>query len=157
MPRACPSTGTMRPHDGRWRAGGGGAVAQGAWSPQRRGRTMVMKIVNLTPHQIVLVGANGGEEVVPASGQIARVATSETLLADVHLDSGVIVPTVQTIYGQVEGLPEPALDTIYIVSGLVISALGGVRSDVFSPGRLRRGADGQPNGCLALIGVPTRL
>lgn len=112
-----------------------------------------MKIVNLTPHQLVLVGTDGTETTVPTSGQIARVAMTETELPAIALDGGVIIPTVSASYGQVEGLPAAEPGTIVVVSGMVRSALGQSRPDVFSPGRLRRGPDGQPNGCLALQGV----
>ena len=55
------------------------------------------------------------------------------------------VPVYRTVFGQVEGLPEPAEGTVYIVSGMVAAACRG-RDDVVCaaaghPGTVRR--DGQ--------------
>lgn len=84
------------------------------------------KIVNLTPHTI---NVQIGETVhaYPASGILARVTAKEIAAEPV---AG--VPTVQTVYGEVEGLPEPEEGVIYIVSALVGSRVHG-RVDVFGP------------------------
>ena len=84
-----------------------------------------MEMVNLTPHTIVLIDGETRIE-IPSSG-VARVASKP----GVHL-SGVF--WAGTSYGEVEGLPEPKTDTIYIVSGLVAGRVGSSRDDVFSPG-----------------------
>lgn len=79
-----------------------------------------MNYVNLTPHAIVL---NDGR-VFEASDTVARVAVSYTEFADDLC--------LQT-YGAVQDLPAPQPDTRYIVSGLVVAALGNSRTDVVAP------------------------
>jgi len=81
--------------------------------------------INCTPHAIVL---NSGISFQP-SGTIARVSASFS-----ELDENL---TCQQIFGDVSGLPDPAADTIYIVSGLVLQAT--TRNDVVAP------ATGHPN------------
>ena len=80
-----------------------------------------MNLINLTPHELNL---NDGRA-IPASGGIARV-TSKFGGFDVN---GIC----RVEYGQVEGLPEPQKNTVYIVSALVLSALAGNREDVVAP------------------------
>lgn len=55
-----------------------------------------------------------------------------------------------TSFGEVTGLPVAKEGTILVVSGLVASAIGGQRSDVFSPGALIRDDSGRPIGCQGL-------
>ena len=75
--------------------------------------------INLTPHAVRL---NNGTE-FPASGTIARVTSSFT---DFDSDG---VATV--VFGEVQNLPEPAENTLYIVSALVLSA--SKRADLVAP------------------------
>lgn len=90
-----------------------------------------MDIINLTPHSIVLRTPAGTDVTLPPSGVVARVGATPGALREV---SGVPVPVAEaTVYGGIEGLSEPAEDTIYIVSGLVLSRAFG-RTDVFGPG-----------------------
>jgi hypothetical protein len=86
-----------------------------------------MNIINLTPHAIV-VRTNVQEQTFPASGIVARVPQTT-------VDTGATVagfPVYNSTFGQVE-MPEPVKDTIYIVSGMVLTALGGTRQDVVAP------------------------
>lgn len=89
-----------------------------------------MNLINLTPHPIVLIQADGTQVTIPKSGQVARVSATPGQavgsLGGVPLFSA-------TSYGPVEGLPPPKADTVYIVSGLVLSRCIG-RSDVVGPG-----------------------
>jgi hypothetical protein len=59
------------------------------------------------------------------------------------------VPLLRGTYGDVTGLPEPAPDTIYIVSAMVRMALPD-RKDLASPAGLVRDASGNITGCEAL-------
>jgi len=107
-----------------------------------------MAFVNLTPHEINVLGPDGAEvQTIPSSGQIARITTSAAVLAIVEG-----VELFKTTYGDVVGLPSPAPGVIYIVSGAVAGhpSIMGRRDDVVSPGALVRGADGQPRGCRGL-------
>lgn len=80
-----------------------------------------MEFVNLTPHALKL---NDGR-IFPPSGIIARVSVS---YAAFNEDS-----ITKQVYGDIKDLPEPKNETIYIVSGLVLSALNGSREDVVAP------------------------
>lgn len=80
----------------------------------------MVEYVNLTPHPIHL---NDGR-MFPATGQVARVTSSFT---DINDD------ICETVFGEVYDLPEPVPNTRFIVSGMVLSALNGLRDDVVAP------------------------
>jgi hypothetical protein len=88
-----------------------------------------MTFTNLTPHSITIRSATG-DITVPASGTVARVATST---AETRLLGG--IPVQISVTGEVTGLP--AQDgSIFIVSGMVMEALkirGVTRPDVVAP------------------------
>ncbi|BBW98988.1 hypothetical protein [Geobacillus subterraneus] len=108
-----------------------------------------MKLVNLTPHTVNVVGAEDKAVLsVSPSGNVARVTTKQVVIGSV---AGVDV--VRTEFGAVEGLPEPQDGVVYVVSTLVLQALkanGVARSDVVSPdtspASVVRNADGQVVG-----------
>lgn len=81
-----------------------------------------MKLVNLTPHSIVLRDPAGADHVIPPSGQVARVRTIPGAPENVP---GIPVPVaVADKFGAVDGLPErPEPDAIFIVSMVVGQAL----------------------------------
>lgn len=88
---------------------------------------MAKKIINLTPHPITL--ANSNDEIVltiPSSGS-ARLATTQKVVGEIN---GFSVN--KTFYGQVEGLPDPIVDTIFVVSLLVAQQVS-ERDDVVAP------------------------
>jgi len=88
-----------------------------------------MKVVNLTPHEVVVMSDN--REVVdryPATGQIARV--SEVIEPD-NLDLGG-VPVVRKRHAEVVGLPEPQDEVLYLVSVIVPPAVPD-RNDLIVP------------------------
>lgn len=91
-----------------------------------------VRFINLTPHPMTLVAPDGSQVVIPASGMVARVKAASTVVRTVSVD-GIEFPINRTVFGSVEGLPEPEEGTIYIVSTLVLSALAGSRSDVVAP------------------------
>ncbi|MEK4951905.1 hypothetical protein NST12_16560 [Bacillus sp. FSL W8-1127] len=105
-----------------------------------------MNFVNLTPHTLTIVDDSGRAILsVAPSGNVARVATQQTVVGNV---AGIDV--VRTVFGDVDGLPAPQPDTVYIVSTLVLQALkanGVDRDDVVapdtSPTSVIRNADGQ--------------
>jgi hypothetical protein len=104
-----------------------------------------MKLLNLTPHAIRLIGPDGSAREIPPSGNVARVA--QTLAPAGDADG---VPLFRAQFGPVVGLPEPEPGVLYIVSALVRTACPD-RTDLASPGDLVRGPDGQPVGCRGLI------
>lgn len=75
--------------------------------------------VNCTPHALTL---NDGT-VIAASGNVARVSASFT-----EFDADGVC---QQVFGDVEGIPAPAENTIYIVSALVLAASD--REDLVAP------------------------
>lgn len=91
-----------------------------------------MNIINLTPHKITVItedeNLNPHVHEFPPSGTVARVASNQTEVMRVNT-----IPVVKTEFGEVENLPEPQEDTIYIVSSLVAQALAGKRSDIVAP------------------------
>ena len=110
--------------------------------------------VNLTPHEIavevevmdhdpvqiqnqnltVINGRHFGPFAllrVPPEPVSARVSTVEEVVG-LSNAGGLIVTVSKHTFGQIEGLPEPKPDTIYIVSGMVRDALEG-RLDVLAP------------------------
>ena len=86
---------------------------------------MAVKFVNLTPHSIAIKTDSGIVTVEP-SGTVARVGTVERVIGS--LDG---IPLIKREFGEVEGIPSPQADTIYIVSALVLSATD--RADVVAP------------------------
>lgn len=106
--------------------------------------TVEPRIVNLTPHEIALVGSDGVIAIrIPkpsAETAIPRIATNR-LEADRAGKVGVFITT----YGKAEELPPPQAGVYLIVSGLLASALP-ERTDLLAPGELVRDADGKPVG-----------
>ena len=103
--------------------------------------------INLTPHTLNVLNADASIRVdIAPSGEVARVATSR-----VQTGEAGGIPLFETRFGEVTGLPAPVEGVILIVSGLVAGHPSvRERGDVFSPGELVRGADGQPTGCRGL-------
>ena len=114
-------------------------------------------LVNLTPHAINAINAEGVDTVIPPSGTIARVgSTPGTVEPREGFPCMVASPTV---FGEVTGLPEAQEGTMCIVSGMVGSALAGAgRRDVFMPGTgpnddARRNPAGHITGVTRLVAV----
>ena len=111
-----------------------------------------MKLVNVTPHKINVHCLPSSEVVeIEPSGTVARVATS---YKDVPFYED--IPFYSTEFGEIEDLPEPQDDVIYIASLIIASrAAAQGRTDVVSPGPLIRDCDtGQPVGCKGLVFPP---
>ena len=90
-----------------------------------------MKIVNLTPHAIVL-SSSSGEITIPPSGTGARVSSVSGKLETIP---GIPIPVDQpSVLGEVSDLPEPQENTFFVVSGMVLQKLAGKRADVLGPG-----------------------
>lgn len=105
----------------------------------------MMNIVNLTPHAINFVQ----EDCTPLatinpSGTVARVTTKTVTKGDING-----IPVTATEFGEVENLPEPTQDTIYIVSSLVAQRCK-ARNDVFIPNESVRDENGRIVGCKSL-------
>jgi hypothetical protein len=89
-----------------------------------------MKLINLTPHEIVILDSEGIRHVYPSEGN-CRVSVEQTIEGNINK-----IPLFSNNYGAVEDLPAPQEDVIYIVSLMVVNALKYskiVRDDVVSP------------------------
>jgi hypothetical protein len=123
----------------------------------------VTNIVNLTPHEIVLVGEDGGVTLrIPPSGIVARVREEQTPAGGITVLPGgpltvasVEVPLIRRTWGEIEGLPREQFRTVYIVSALVATAAWAQgRRDVVCPGELVRDSEGRVVGCKNLCVAP---
>jgi hypothetical protein len=107
---------------------------------------MEKKLVNLTPHEIKIVGQDGEViTTIPPSGQVARVRTKQAVVEYVN-----DIPIVKTTFGDVEGLPEPRENIVYIVSSIVAQAVPH-REDVIAPDTSPQGVVRDEKG--QIIGV----
>lgn len=89
----------------------------------------MQKIINLTPHTINFVGQdNTIVASIPSSG-VARAAQRRKIVDIIEID-GITLPIARCTYGDVQGLPDPMDDTIYIVSAITAQAVP-TRPDVF--------------------------
>ena len=85
-----------------------------------------MKIVNLTPHTVTLVRVDGTKKAYPPSGTIARAKVGDEVIGEIDG-----APVRQ---GQILGftdLPEPQINTVYIVSLFVLQHAN--RDDLIAP------------------------
>lgn len=83
--------------------------------------------INLTPHALTVIAADGGEHVFEPSGQLARVGSSQEMLPQI---GGFTVA--KTVWGMVTGVPAPQEGTVYIVSAIVLGHCTD-RPDVVGP------------------------
>ena len=107
-----------------------------------------MRIVNLTPHEVKIVdGGNNVVAVFPSDG-VARVSQYDVLVDEINL-----IPVVKTEFGEVLDLPEPAEDTVFIVSRITVEvarARGLNTDDLLITSGAVRDDQGRIVGCRAL-------
>lgn len=105
-------------------------------------------IVNLTPHAVTIYDTDGETVIntIPSSG-VARAAQSREAIGDING-----IPVSRTGYEEVEGLPAPLVNTIYIVSVLTAQAAKN-RTDLYIIDDLVRDPDGAILGCKALAQI----
>ena len=106
-----------------------------------------VNLINLTPHAINLM-AGDATITVPPSGVVARCTTTRTQV-DVLTVDGVQIPVNSLSFGEVQGLPAPKPDTMYVVSSLVANAAKD-RQDLLTVDDAVRDAGGNIIGCRAL-------
>jgi len=103
-----------------------------------------VRVKNITPHPVHV----GGMEIAPDPAGPARVSTSSTVVGEVTLPNGAVVPLKREAFGEPTGLPEAQAGTILIVSRIVQAAVPG-RSDLVAPTDLERDERGRIIGARA--------
>ena len=104
-------------------------------------------LVNLTPHPITIVDAEGKviQSIDPdRSRPLPRVTETTSQVGTVMLFGIVEFPILAKNFGQVQNLPEPCEGTYFVVSALVASAAR--REDLLVPNTVRD-ENGQILGC----------
>jgi hypothetical protein len=109
-----------------------------------------MKLINLTPHEVVLI-TEDGELHIPSSGIIARCSVQRVTEKIVEVD-GVKIPINRNVFGEVEGLPKPKEGVLFIVSSLVAQAMRD-RDDLVVPDDTVRDEQGRIIGAKALAQI----
>lgn len=99
-----------------------------------------MRIVNLTPHEVNVVGHTP----IPPSGNVARV----TARLD-RVGSVCGIPVSVSSYGDVCGLPPRSVGVAYVVSRMVAQRCPD-RDDLYYPEEPVRSSDGRVIGCMSL-------
>lgn len=120
-------------------------------SKETLGGVKMSKLINLTPHAIVMVNGEGDTILtIEPSGTVARVTQTTKQLETVTID-GIVIPVTQNSYGELVNLPEQEDGVSFIVSAMVASAgveLG--RTDLFIPNETVRNDKGFIVGCKSL-------
>jgi len=98
------------------------------------------KIINLTPHPLVIMKDGEVMEEIPSSG-IVRVREEKVKIGELHG-----VPIYKINYTESEGLPSPKPDTYYFVSVIVANA-NPERTDLLLSSDLVRDDKGRILGC----------
>lgn len=112
--------------------------------------TPSLKQTGILPRKKYPLGLQlGSRKSRPMSGSVPRCATTRVQVGTVTVN-GVTVPINRTQFGDVDGLPAPALDTFYIVSALVAQAVKGTRDDVLIVDDAVRDDQGRIIGARAL-------
>ena len=107
---------------------------------------MKLKLVNLTPHPVVIVDQDADILELPGCPTPPRVEETREF-------QGVVngIPVNKVVMGQVRDLPEARPGTGYIVSRLVAETAR--RPDLYIPDRTIRDDQGRIVGCMALAQV----
>ncbi len=100
------------------------------------------EIVNLTPHDVLVVDPDGSRRVFPSAGK-ARVSESVSIVAEIDG-----IPLVEKRYLEATGLPPPRSGTLYVVS-YYTRACCPDRDDLLIPHDLVRDGAGNIIGCRA--------
>lgn len=117
-----------------------------------------MRIVNLTPHQVVISMPNGTVVQYPPAGVVARVEVKQEKIEFINAagEPSHPFPIVSNTFSEeIVNLPPPEEGTWFIVSGLVRTALGDTREDVLAPdtGATAIRENGQVVAVTRMVGV----
>ena len=104
-----------------------------------------MNIINCTPHPIQLLDENNNLVLTLPKGEvIPRLNQSTKKVSEIN---GIAIT--ETVFGEIQDIPEEKADTILIVSRLVLSACKD-RNDLVVPNELVRNSEGNIVGCKSL-------
>lgn len=109
-----------------------------------------IELVNLTPHDVNII-IEDKTLTIATSGTIARCEVTREKTQEIKAEDFQI-PINKTVFGEVENLPKPQENTLYIVSSLVAQAVPN-RSDVVIPDDTVRNDKGQIIGCRGLAHI----
>ena len=117
-------------------------------------------IKNYTPHEITLIGDDGKPLISFPSCGVARCQVTRERTGNISVfvsNEGVkklhLIPINSTNFGQVEGLPEPNGENLFIVSLAVAQAMSEKRSDLLVTDDTVRDENGKIVGCRAFARV----
>jgi S-adenosylmethionine hydrolase len=111
-----------------------------------------MELINLTPHAVTIVDEDGNVLLAIASSGVARAKQADHKVGELMV-GGVAVAVFETVFGDTDGLPEPAEGVAYVVSIITLNAAraqGRSTDDLFITNGLVRDAAGAILGCRAL-------
>lgn len=115
----------------------------------------MMKFINLTPHEIVIMQEGQGNIYIPASGALARCKQETRMRPPIITEEGISIPLGVNFYGEIEGLPDHKEGTWYITSSLVAQAAWALgRADVLCPLQAVRDSEGRIIGTTGLAVSP---
>lgn len=103
-----------------------------------------MRILNYTPHTVNVF--TDSREVRSFASMGSARCTEETIITR-NIDG---IDISQTTLGEVEGLPDPQPNTMYIVSRLILVACRDTRNDLLVPNEIIRDVKGNIIGCKSL-------
>ena len=109
-----------------------------------------IKVVNCTPHDVNLITTKGNIT-FPRSGIIPRLTEQQNKINSIN-SNGIEIDIMEKSFNEVEGLPEPKENTIYIVSALVAGAVKN-RDDLVVPNDTIRDDQGMIVGCKNLAKI----
>jgi len=105
-----------------------------------------MKVKNLTPHEVNLVGEDGKVIMTFPSEGVIRLSESRELLKEFSIEGGVKISIFKKKFGAGNNLPQKEEGVLYIVSLPVAQAFP-ERQDFVIPDQLVRDEKGRIIGC----------
>ncbi len=106
-----------------------------------------MEIVNLTPHEVKIIGDDGNVVAVFPSAGVARASQHDVPAGEINS-----ISVVKTEFGEVSGLPEPTEGVVFIVSRITVEAAraqGRTTDDLLTTSGAVRDDQGRIVGCRA--------
>lgn len=104
------------------------------------------KLINLTPHNVVLVTEETTITIEP-SGIVPRLKEIQEEIGEINR-----IPVMKKSFGEIDNMPNEEENTVYIISALAASALKH-RDDVYVPNDIVRDKNGNIVGCRSLAKI----